>query len=138
MSVIPCGFRFNSVNSEFTGVSMVIATWGLSMVMIISGLGHDIRGAFPLYRFSQCLRSIFLMRSNALLPQGVIISSTTSTQSQVNYAGAAILAHNCNFLHVPVICPLKWNLCCYHFSAANIEPTISWQGSFHAILLNKL
>ncbi|XXG78000.1 hypothetical protein AAC387_Pa08g2033 [Persea americana] len=96
-----------------------------------------VRGAFPLYRFSQSFRSIFLMRSNALLPKGVIISSTTSTQSQVNYERAAILDHNCDFLHVPVICQLKWNLCCYHFSAA-IEPTISWQGSSHAILLNKL
>ena len=32
-----------SVNSEFTGVSMVNATWGFSVVIIISRPGRDIQ-----------------------------------------------------------------------------------------------
>ena len=35
-------FVLTSVNSEFTGVSMEIATRGLSGVILILGSGHDI------------------------------------------------------------------------------------------------
>ena len=42
-------FVLISVNSEFTGVSIVIATWSLSVVIIISGPGRDTKVGVGVY-----------------------------------------------------------------------------------------
>lgn len=77
--------------------------------------------AFRTQRLSRSLRLISHMSPNALPLKGPIISSFIEIQSHC-------MPNNRN---------LNWNPCHQHFSTA-VRPVLSWEGSCHAILLNKL